>query len=236
MILRDPFNSRNNTVRWVAAEGRLYDYREWGHVTEEGMVVLGMRFSGRPALQRQVECELGLRVFNGASRPQALNAWDAHGNPVRWTELNHVWMVWDREHDIILPEPAWGTHYIVYPHPLGRPYVSQRYSRIAGEFTLSRANRKRANEWIEFFKLIVMKGRLAGPPERPTMFGLSMLNDILLHCPNLEAVPIDTCQKIVYGLSLQDKILDGALSYVRDAARDKWRTPYLSTRSQGRKP
>lgn len=241
MRLRDPFNSRSDTVQWNANAGCLRDYRDWGHVTEKGMIVISTSFSGKPTLQVQAERELGLLVFNGVNRPSSLRAWDVQGNPVQWTELSNVWMVWDREHDIILPEPSWRTHRIVYPHPLGRPYISQcpyvttrEHDGVVGGFKLSGANRKRGNEWVEFFKLIVMKGRLAGPPERHVISGLSILYDVLPHCPNLEAVPIDTCQKIVYGLNLQDRIPDAAITYVRQAARDKWYTPYLSTWSRGR--
>lgn len=231
MRLKNPYGT--NWLRWDNSMGELRQDASWGYTKESGMTVLNCQLAGKPDLQAQVERELGVAVFNGAQRPRGIRAWSMQGHPVAWAELNTVWMIWDKDHDIILPAPT-RLSSVVWPHPTARPHVLLRYRGSNGGFTLSKANRKRANEWVEFFKLIVMKGRLAGRPERSTRCTDEYLRNIMSRCPNLEEVLVEECQNIVFNLGLFDKVAKEAIDRIRALARDTWHSEYLSTWSKGR--
>lgn len=236
MELREPYGT--GRLYWDDDQNRLLDQRDWGYVTKEGMVVLNVHGSNNPTLRNIFRRELGIDIFNGECRPAYLRAWTESGAEVKWSELRNTWMLYDLEHHIILPEPTYSAP-VVYPHPDACPYVMgaprHRYS-AHGEFILTKANRKRAEQYIEFFKLIVMKGRMAGRPKAVRSMDTRQLGEDLSQAPNLEAVSVEKCRQIVWGLGLENTIPPGILNGVRYLSRDTETSRYLSTWSKGREP
>lgn len=239
MILKQPYGSDPERIYWDQGQQRLLDRRAWGYVTKEGMVVLTCHFDRNLPLQHAIEHELDVCVFNGTGRPRSLEAWDEDGEPIPWTEFSSTWMLWDKQHHIILPQPTHGAP-ICYPHHTAAPYQTRTYERSwhrgrrkESGFTYTRANRRRAKEYAEFLKLVVLKGRLAGSPDERKHARDEDFTDALKLSPNLDEVSVELCQRVVYEHGLELTFGSKAIERAREAARDVYNTRYLVTKKWG---
>lgn len=239
MILKQPYGENPRSLHWEYQRQQLLDLRDWGYVTKEGMVVLTTTFDRHPERQRAVERELDVVVFNGASRPASLNAWDEYGNAVPWSELSSTWMLWDRQHHIILPQPC-SLRPVCYPHHTAMPYMSilatvyWAQGKLRGtednKFTYTKANRKRANQYLEFLELLTVKGRMVGRPGAVRTLVRGDVAKMLRHAPDLCAVSAEECQQLVWGFGMESRINPAVVGMVRDLSRDTFTTRYLTTK------